>query len=86
MKITKHYNGIVGNSLKILGFGAITIGSHIWFADKSQEVLLPHEMIHVEQYKRYGFLNFIGLYLFYLLVYGYKDNPLEIEAITRGGI
>ncbi len=42
--------------------------------------LVRHELKHVEQYKKMGFLTFLVVYLYYSLKYGYYNNPLEIEA------
>ncbi len=39
-----------------------------------------HELKHVEQFKRYGFVRFLLIYGWYSLKYGYFNNPLEVEA------
>ena len=39
-----------------------------------------HEMVHVEQFRRYGFWNFIYLYLVESLKKGYYLNKFEVEA------
>lgn len=41
---------------------------------------LRHELVHIEQYKRYGTIKFIVFYIWYSIKYGYYNNPLEIEA------
>ncbi|MFT3846605.1 MAG: DUF4157 domain-containing protein [Lacibacter sp.] len=41
---------------------------------------LKHELAHIEQYKRYGLLKFLLLYLWYSIKYGYYNNPFEVEA------
>lgn len=41
---------------------------------------MNHELAHVAQYRKYGLLNFLLRYGWYSLRYGYKNNPLEIEA------
>lgn len=57
---------------------------HLWnisektFLDDRR--LLAHELQHVRQYKRYGFLPFIFLYLLESLRKGYHNNKFEIEA------
>jgi hypothetical protein len=49
--------------------------------DKFVKALL-HEYTHVQQTRRYGWwgLGFIIKYIWYTIKYGYKNNPLEIEA------
>lgn len=44
---------------------------------------VKHELAHVEQYKRYGLLRFLILYLWYSVRFGYYNNPLEIEARAK---
>jgi len=48
--------------------------------------LLDHELIHWEQYRRWGLLGYYGRYLVWLVAYGYKDHPMEVEARERSGI
>jgi hypothetical protein len=42
--------------------------------------LLRHEQAHWRQYQRMGVLKFYAVYLWYSLKYGYRNNPMEIEA------
>jgi hypothetical protein len=42
--------------------------------------LLKHEMCHVRQYQRHGFLMFIMKYLWQSIRHGYYNNPFEKEA------
>lgn len=43
--------------------------------------LLRHELAgHWAQYRRMGLLGFYLRYLWYTLRYGYRDNPMEVEA------
>jgi len=46
----------------------------------NDERLARHENAHWNQYKRMGLFKFYGLYLWYSLRYGYRNNPMEIEA------
>lgn len=39
-----------------------------------------HEMKHFEQIEKNGVLKFCIKYLYYLIRYGYKNNPFEKEA------
>ena len=41
---------------------------------------LIHELIHVEQYRRNGFLKFLFLYILESIRHGYYQNRFEIEA------
>jgi len=47
---------------------------------KNNEAWLRHELMHVEQYRQYGTIRFITLYLYESLIKGYKQNRFEIEA------
>ncbi len=48
--------------------------------------VLGHELIHWEQYRRWGLLGFYWRYLWWAARYGYRDNPMEVEARERSGI
>lgn len=38
---------------------------------------VKHEMAHIEQYNRYGFIKFLVLYVWYSIRYGYYNNPFK---------
>jgi hypothetical protein len=65
---------------------ALTIGRTIHLHRASRHALLQdsgwlrHELRHVEQFRRYGFLAFIGLYLAESVRHGYYGNRFEREA------
>ena len=65
---------------------AIVIGKTIHLANASKQVLLQnekwlkHELCHVEQFKKFGFLNFIYKYLLESYKSGYYMNKYEVEA------
>jgi hypothetical protein len=65
---------------------ALTLGSTIHLHKTSRSGFLSdqrwvrHEMAHVKQFSRYGFLNFIFLYLLESLKKGYYHNRYEVEA------
>lgn len=78
----------------LLKANAVTIGNTIYY-EREKTVKYPwewlrnHEMVHVEQYKRYGVPLFLALYLTYYLIgrlqgkdhwQAYKDIPFEVEA------
>ncbi len=41
---------------------------------------LQHELKHIEQFRRHGFLRFIFLYLYESIRRGYTNNRFEVEA------
>ena len=56
---------------------------------EAYDSLIKHEMVHVKQMNRHGYLLFLLLYLWYylsgLVKYkshwkAYRNNPLEVEA------
>jgi hypothetical protein len=65
---------------------AITLGRTIHLHGASRRTLLRdrawlrHELKHVEQFRQYGFLKFIGLYLAESVRVGYYHNRFEREA------
>lgn len=65
---------------------AITIGKTIHLYHVSKEDFLKdnkwvqHEMCHINQFKKYGFFNFILKYLWESIKNGYHDNKFEAEA------
>jgi hypothetical protein len=44
------------------------------------EKWVKHEMCHLQQFKKYGFFNFIFKYLFESIKVGYYNNKFETEA------
>lgn len=46
--------------------------------------LEAHELEHLAQIKREGVIKFCLKYLWYLIRYGYKNNPYEVEARKAG--
>ena len=65
---------------------AFTLGKtiHLYNAT-AQEFLhdtrwVKHELKHVEQFRRYGFISFITLYTIETIKKGYRNNKYEIEA------
>lgn len=65
---------------------AIVLGSTIHLHRTSRDEFLAnkawvrHERVHVEQFRRHGFIRFIFLYLRESLLHGYHDNKYEREA------
>jgi hypothetical protein len=65
---------------------AIVLGHTIYLYNVSLETFLNskrwviHELMHVEQYEREGWLNFAWQYIVDYVKVGYYDNKFEIEA------
>lgn len=62
---------------------AVTLGQHTWYSVPEEEVNARwrrHEDWHKYQWRRDGRIKFATLYLWYLICYGYENNPYEIEA------
>jgi hypothetical protein len=65
---------------------AMVLGNsiHLWKTSKEDflkdEKWVKHELCHVEQYKRYGFFNFLVRYLWESMRKGYYNNKYEKEA------
>ncbi len=54
-------------------------------AQKGNEILLKHEMVHWQQYQREGLLPFLFNYWAEHFKVGYDLNPYEIEARLKSG-
>ena len=70
---------------------AITIGRTIFLSCSKQDFLsdtpwVRHEFTHVQQYKKYGVLEFAKRYFFSAIFYhSYAKIPFEKEAISAEG-
>ena len=57
---------------------------HLWNTTEGEflknEKWVTHELCHVQQYKRYGFVNFLVRYLWESIRKGYYNNKYEVEA------
>jgi len=68
------------------GYKAITLppfGIYALPACVDYDWLKRHEECHWDQYKRMGLVKYYVTYVFYHFKYGYKNNPMEIEARQR---
>jgi hypothetical protein len=80
------FTALVAAKLHSTNKMAITINKKILLHNVSRkdflnnETWLKHELEHVEQYRRYGVLKFLWLYVRYSIQYGYFNNPLEVQA------
>ena len=57
---------------------------HLWNTSKEDFInnkkWLQHELMHVQQFKKYGFIRFLFLYTWESLKKGYHKNRFEVEA------
>ncbi len=65
---------------------AIVIGATIHLHHSTKEELikntawLRHEICHIKQWKKHGYMYFLLHYLWLSVLYGYRKNPYEIAA------
>lgn len=65
---------------------AMVLGNtiHLHNTPKSQFLLnrrwVQHELVHVQQFRRYGFTGFLLRYLWESIKNGYFNNKFEVEA------
>jgi len=82
-KITR---GLGSWALRKMGLAAITMPWKVVYIlpeHMTDMSLIRHEMVHVEQIDQAGPWRFTARYLWWLIRYGYRDNPYEIEAYHR---
>ena len=83
-----HSSGLPSLYLRIVRHSAITFGDRFWVREESRRRDIPlivHEMVHVAQYRRFGFASFLvryGLDLVRHRGYG-RELPLEAPAYER---
>ena len=65
---------------------AIVIGNTIHLYNATRPEFLKnkawfcHELKHIQQFRQYGFIPFVFLYVWESLLHGYANNKFEIEA------
>lgn len=65
---------------------AMVLGKTIHLHNTAKEEFLAdrrwlrHELAHIAQFRKYGSLRFLMLYLWWSWRFGYQNNPFEIEA------
>ncbi len=75
--------------LRSHGFAAVTLPwRRVYVLDeyRFRRDIIAHERVHLEQIDRYGPVLFTLLYVFWLMVYGYECNPLEVEAYSKAPV
>lgn len=84
MKLRIRYKNWVCTRAPFLGYPAgIVLYPFMLFKRSKAEVsdkLFRHELQHVYQVRREGWLKFYLTYLWYQVRYGYAKNPYEVEA------
>jgi len=79
-KVAKH---VIRWFLKTTGFAGITLpplGVYI-IAERMDDVQLArHEQRHWAQAREMGVLRWYAVYAWYSIRYGYRNNPLEVDA------
>ena len=62
---------------------------HLWNVSREDFLNSPswvvHELVHVRQFRQYGFLGFGFLYILESVRNGYRNNRFEIEARKAEG-
>ena len=69
--------------LRTFGYGGITLppfGVFILAERINEAALVRHEQAHWEQAQRMGVMRFYATYIWYTIRYGYRNNPMEVEA------
>lgn len=65
---------------------ALVLGKtiHLWGVNRdyflSDASWVKHELVHIAQFKKYGWIKMAGLYLLETIKKGYHQNKFEIEA------
>lgn len=80
--------GLISWFLYKFNYGGITMPWKTIYIRKdliNEEKLINHEIVHVDQIDRLGWFNWLLKYFYYQIRYGYKNNPLEIEARKKSG-
>ena len=74
---------IIYNCFFIMANWGVAIYPFVFFGNKKEDVRashLRHELHHIKQVQRDGWIRFYSTYLYYNIKYGYDNNPYEIEA------
>jgi len=60
-------------------------GINIQNEDKNNQLLIKHELVHWEQYRKTGAIVYYLKYALQKAIYGYDKMPMEIEARKQIG-
>lgn len=81
---TKAVAFLLVNNARCIPSGAITFGSRIYTKYRIPSAqLVNHELVHVEQYGRWGWVGFLARYFYEWIARGSEGNLLEVEARLR---
>lgn len=83
MPVIKPAKGIIKAYMSLCGFRGWTSFWNVIYmmpGYENNERLIKHEMKHIEQIEREGRIKFFIKYTFFLIKYGYKNCPYEVEA------
>lgn len=89
MKVRHRYKSFIPG---LMGVDAVTIYPWIFYKGVPTQERIEHEMVHVGQIRRYGWLSFYASYLLYYFAglirfknhdTAYRTIPYEIEAYGR---
>ena len=80
--VVRPANGLIGWTLRRTGFAGVTLPWGIYILpERLQDArLVRHEQAHADQIAQYGVIGFYTRYLWFTLRYGYRNNPLEVQA------
>lgn len=69
----------------LLGVNAIVLYPFVFIYDKTDKVMLNHELIHIKQIKEDGIIKFYFKYLWDWVRMGFKYRkiPYEVEAYNN---
>jgi hypothetical protein len=76
-------SGLILTYMRLCGFqGWTSFWGAIYLAPGYEQnaALIRHERKHLEQMQRDGKLVYLVKYSYWLLRYGYRNNPYEVEA------
>lgn len=78
----KHASGLIRMYMRACGFrGWTSLWNTIYYTELDPpDWLKRHERKHLEQMERDGKVKYMLKYIYFLIRYGYKDNPYECEA------
>lgn len=75
--------GLIATYMRTFGFeGWASLWRTVYLLPgyESDEGLIRHEAMHLEQMERDGRVLFMVRYVWWLIRYGYQNNPYEVEA------
>jgi hypothetical protein len=80
--VVRPATALIGWTLRRTGFAGVTLPWGIYILpERLQDArLVRHEQAHADQIAQYGVIGFYAKYLWFTLRYGYRNNPLEVQA------